>query len=414
MTTTLDDLKQINDVIKDIADFVRSDDDIKPDFEEYIRTIGSDDADVVFNYIFERQLNNKTILEMYAAKHDNDIVQALMNSMSSVFEVKRKTQNGFELYNIINEKTYTLTSLVKMTSFRTIGSGQYVVARIFAYDSEHYLFEISGILPITRKDEALRYAVAKIVQNPELTYLDNPEKLEELEKNVAELYDKFIEYFGADEVITTNKFADEVINQYNSFVETGVREPFEDKIQTPETYRFFDVSELSNSYDNFLENSLGGFASHSEVYDVGIIFDKELGLYAVPFYATFNKVFEGDVDGSQECILFFLNNEKVTANLLRRVAAKHKNFMDVINKTPGAGEGLKLTLDELLRWYKPQYMKHKIFSPTTVLYKSRAFSNVLGIIEEDEQRPEIDTSNVGRNEPCPCGSGKKFKKCCAV
>ena len=22
------------------------------------------------------------------------------------------------------------------------------------------------------------------------------------------------------------------------------------------------------------------------------------------------------------------------------------------------------------------------------------------------------TSKVGRNEPCPCGSGKKYKKCC--
>ncbi|HSX12160.1 MAG TPA: SEC-C metal-binding domain-containing protein [Rhabdochlamydiaceae bacterium] len=22
------------------------------------------------------------------------------------------------------------------------------------------------------------------------------------------------------------------------------------------------------------------------------------------------------------------------------------------------------------------------------------------------------TSKVGRNDPCPCGSGKKFKKCC--
>ncbi|MBT8004846.1 MAG: hypothetical protein HN578_18205, partial [Rhodospirillales bacterium] len=21
---------------------------------------------------------------------------------------------------------------------------------------------------------------------------------------------------------------------------------------------------------------------------------------------------------------------------------------------------------------------------------------------------------VGRNEPCPCGSGKKFKKCCGA
>ena len=23
-----------------------------------------------------------------------------------------------------------------------------------------------------------------------------------------------------------------------------------------------------------------------------------------------------------------------------------------------------------------------------------------------------DSPKVGRNEPCPCGSGKKFKKCC--
>jgi len=23
-----------------------------------------------------------------------------------------------------------------------------------------------------------------------------------------------------------------------------------------------------------------------------------------------------------------------------------------------------------------------------------------------------DPARVGRNEPCPCGSGKKFKKCC--
>ncbi|MDA3895171.1 MAG: SEC-C metal-binding domain-containing protein [Desulfobacteraceae bacterium] len=23
-----------------------------------------------------------------------------------------------------------------------------------------------------------------------------------------------------------------------------------------------------------------------------------------------------------------------------------------------------------------------------------------------------DKSKVGRNDPCPCGSGKKYKKCC--
>ena len=28
------------------------------------------------------------------------------------------------------------------------------------------------------------------------------------------------------------------------------------------------------------------------------------------------------------------------------------------------------------------------------------------------QKPKIAEKKVGRNEPCPCGSGKKYKKCC--
>ena len=27
-------------------------------------------------------------------------------------------------------------------------------------------------------------------------------------------------------------------------------------------------------------------------------------------------------------------------------------------------------------------------------------------------RPIVKDSNIGRNEPCPCGSGKKYKNCC--
>jgi SWIM/SEC-C metal-binding protein len=28
--------------------------------------------------------------------------------------------------------------------------------------------------------------------------------------------------------------------------------------------------------------------------------------------------------------------------------------------------------------------------------------------------PVLADPKVGRNEPCPCGSGKKFKKCCSA
>mgnify|MGYP002626196835 FL=1 len=73
------------------------------------------------------------------------------------------------------------------------------------------------------------------------------------------------------------------------------------------------------------------------------------------------------------------------------------------------------TLEDLLKKYKRRYLNNKIISSTTVLYRSNAFSNTLGIIEEDESRPQIDLSQkIGRNDPCPCGSGKKFKKCCGA
>ena len=32
--------------------------------------------------------------------------------------------------------------------------------------------------------------------------------------------------------------------------------------------------------------------------------------------------------------------------------------------------------------------------------------------ETNPKPPPRDVAKVGRNEPCPCGSGKKFKKCC--
>ena len=32
--------------------------------------------------------------------------------------------------------------------------------------------------------------------------------------------------------------------------------------------------------------------------------------------------------------------------------------------------------------------------------------------EVDKQQPVRKSMKIGRNEPCPCGSGKKYKQCC--
>ena len=422
-------MDSINGVIKNIADFIQSHEEVKLDFNEYLRTIGANSKGNVplqtacFSYILERNLGEdlKSIPQLYLEnskgldKETKEIVEAIDNSISSVFEIKKVTKTGFDLLNIVNERRYLITSLMKMTAFRGLGSGDYIIARIVNLNGDYFLLEISGVLPATKKDDAYRFAVAKIIQNPELVYLDNPEKQKEIEDDVAEIYQKFVDFFGTTEIITTNKHADDLIGMFNDYAEDGTKADYKDLIVEPEEYKFFNVSEFNNSYDNFLENSLGGFSAHKETYDVGIIYDKELGLYAIPFYGTFNKIFEvkdyTKVLNFDSCIKYFLENDKYSANLIRMVADKHKNFMEIVN----AVLGKNYTLEELLKKYKRRYVSNKIISSTTVLYRSNAFSNTLGIIEDNENKPQFDTTKkIGRNDPCPCGSGKKYKKCCGA
>ena len=71
-----------------------------------------------------------------------------------------------------------------------------------------------------------------------------------------------------------------------------------------------------------------------------------------------------------------------------------------------------LTLEELFNEYKPEYVNHKIYSQTTILYNSKVFTNTLNYVVKKEEKSNIDFTKVGRNDKCPCGSGKKFKHCC--
>jgi uncharacterized protein YecA (UPF0149 family) len=35
-------------------------------------------------------------------------------------------------------------------------------------------------------------------------------------------------------------------------------------------------------------------------------------------------------------------------------------------------------------------------------------------MQTNAEREVIASSRRGRNEPCPCGSGKKYKRCCGA
>ena len=411
--TVIEKINEINDAVKNIFDYTQKNEIIKADFDEYLATIGARNISlnqiekIFLPYIFERIINNKSILDMYEEEQGStEIIESLKKTVASIFEIKKILKNGFELYNLVNEKTYKVLSLTKMTNFRGIYSGQYIVARIFELGGEYYIIEITNVLSHSQKTEAYRYAVMKLVNTPRMLYFDNPEKEEEIKSTIADMYQKFIKTFNTDIILTTNKHADDIIGAFNE----GEEVDLSDKGCDVKEFKFFHVKELDNNYSNFLENSMGGFSSHSEIYDVAVIFDEKNGLYAIPFYQTFSKIFEDKnlVENAKSCVEYFLTNDSVPNTVLERISTQYPNFIDVINEIMGTD----YTFEELMKNYKSEYLNNRIYSSATVLFCSKAFSEIFDYISEPKPQPPVITEKVGRNDPCPCGSGKKFKNCC--
>ncbi len=421
----------ISNTITNLINFVSTDESVKEDFNEYMTTISAQRLSpsqvqaMIIPYIFERRLTDerKSIVDLYLEntpkidKYDKKVLKSLGNSISSIYEIKRIRQNGFELYNLINEKNYDVISLVKMTNYRGVYAGQYALCRIFKFEEEYYILEISNILSPSSKDEVQQFAIAKIIEKPEDVYEDNKEKLKEIQAQIKSFNKKFLGCFGKDEIITTNKHADNIINIFNNYCEAPEefkQEEIDENIKEIESYRFFKVEDFNNSYDaNFVEKSMGGFSSHKATYDVGIIYDSELGLFAIPFYATLCKIFQSEdytkIEGYEACLKSFLENDKIPHNIIDRVSERYPDFINRTNEILKT----KYTYEELLKHYKADSLEKKIFSSTSVLYASKVFADVMGFVIEKSEAPEKPlVQSTGRNEPCPCGSGKKYKKCC--
>ena len=433
--SVIDKLSSISDTLSSVFKFAQENSEIKEDFDEYLKTIGMYNApaseinSVLVTYVFERAFHKgaDSVFSMYLKeKQDIDsntknIVLALQNAIDALFEVKAVQKTGFDLYSLVNEKKYFAMPLVKMSHLRGIYKGDYILARVFPYENEYYIIEIRETYSSMDKDRVLKYAVAKIIERPENLYKDNDQKLKEIETEISKFSEKFTSCFGSDEVITTNECVDNLISDFNDYYFDSEKDTsaIKELIKPIENYGYFKVPEFNSSYDNYIESSMAGFSSHSSKYDVGVIFDKELGMFIVPFYGTLCHIFETenykDIKGWDECIKAFMENDKIPATLVKKLAEKYPNFLDVLNDLYGT----QMALDEFLEQYKLDYLKNKIYSPTSVLYASKSFGDLMGFIptEEEIKAKEIQAQNgqtIGRNDPCPCGSGKKYKKCCGA
>ena len=435
--SVIETLALISQTLAKMIDFSINNEVCQQAFEDYLEKTQNEEVENVYALLPEFIINgrigdeHKKFCDYFIeqtqklGEEEKQIALSVGNAIESVFEVKKVLKGGFELYNIINEKNYSVVPLVKMSHFRGIFAGHYITATLINYLGESYLIEIKESYTSAEANDVASIAVAYIISRPESTYKDNEEKLKQTTDFVKQSREKFWECFGTNEIIATNDSVDELIKIYDDFC-TGKKSKEECReliknIQTPTEYKYYEPEDFKNSIDNFMEKSFEEFSSHSEVYDVGYVFDDELGNFVIPFYGTLKQIFEvkdyKTIEGYEECVNKFLENESVPSNILCTLSKQYPNFIKIINEILGT----KYTLDELIKKYKYRNLEQKIYASSAVLHNSEIFNSALNKVfaQEEEESEEVSETQetpqipvVGRNEPCPCGSGLKYKKCC--
>ena len=264
----IDKIENIGSQINELYEFINNNADIKEDWEEYKKTLSVNNENkaksVSIPYIFERKLKHGTtdVISIYIENQEKlsrirkKILTSFQNFQNTIFEVKKVAKNGFELYNLVNEKTYFVISMVKMTHFRQIGSGDYVIARIIEFESDYYLIELSDAINANQKEACYKFAVSKIMENPQCAYYDNKEKQKVIEKSISKMYNKFFKLFKKDTIITSNKIADDIIEIFNNF-ENNEKSCDDEHLQKlldikPEKQEFYKIDSLDIEYNNFI------------------------------------------------------------------------------------------------------------------------------------------------------------------
>ena len=123
------------------------------------------------------------------------------------------------------------------------------------------------------------------------------------------------------------------------------------------------------------------------------------------------------------------NPDEVVEGTVKELAEKYNlnilemaGFLDGINDsliTPNPIDTMEEDTKVSLAFDKEKLYKNMVGAKADWLYELPMWKNIFDeetrkalYLEEKKSGTVIVGKKIGRNEPCPCGSGKKYKHCC--
>ena len=78
-------------------------------------------------------------------------------------------------------------------------------------------------------------------------------------------------------------------------------------------------------------------------------------------------------------------------------------------KTPDGEDGLNYLCAGYKKFFN--HVSRPMGIMANLLRANRAPSEIMNLYAAEDAKSEDKFAGTGRNDPCPCGSGKKFKRC---
>jgi len=315
--------------------------------------------------------------------------------VAGIFQVKRALTDGFVAENLINEVDYTIKpTRIPLSLERSARPGAFFRAKIIPVSDQEYIFSGAQEFLDISEEEILKVVAQIQMKHPHLAFRDNEEKIKkgfELQKEDREL---FIEYFGSDEVLTEGRKLPELAAAFMNYRLSKIEKPLPEGYKPPEM--------------NFPKGLL-------KSRDVGIVFDELSGQHYLVNYGIILNVFQSPdevkIQRYKRDILTYLKDKTIAPHLLKRLFFRFpQNVEFIIRRILDRPEfSLEKDFDPLMDEFKPSFKGRRIYP--YILPMSPKYVKAM--------RPELDQKKeneqkVGRNDPCPCGSGKKYKRCCGI
>jgi hypothetical protein len=231
---------------------------------------------------------------------------------------------------------------------------------------------------------------------PMLTY--NPEPFHsksEAKKVKKEIFRTFLEFFKTDTIITSKRYSEDLMYMFLEYVKTkdiSKIEDYEKYIKEPD----FPVCAFSKR-------------ANKDNVDIGLLACPDQGILHIYNYKFFRNIFLSEnyksIPDYKECIYNMVQAPNISPLPITKVFNEIEDKCKFIKIFEDLFDQKISNLDDFLFQFKSHYYS----APDKIIQKC---IDIVFFGGEPYNEPLTIDKKVGRNEPCPCGSGKKFKKCC--